>query len=32
MELPAVQFNFEMARDKENTANVLHRIKIMSEK
>jgi hypothetical protein len=29
MELPAVQFNFEMARDKENTAKVLHRIKIM---
>jgi hypothetical protein len=32
MELPAVQFNFEMARDKENTAKVLHRIKITSEK
>jgi hypothetical protein len=32
MKLPAVEFNFEMARDKENTANILHRIKKMSEK
>jgi len=32
MELPAVQFNFEMARDKENTANVLYRMKKKSAK